>query len=77
MIILEIYHEEIVREIHGVDFLTDTSDETSGVSNICQMIVILRYIVIGKPREKFWNFFAPERHEAKTLTTCLLKDGKV
>lgn len=38
------------------------------------MVVIFRYIVKGKPTERFWNFIAPEKHDAETLTTCLLKE---
>ena len=38
------------------------------------MVVIFRYLVKGKPTERFWNFISPEKHDAKTLTDCLLKE---
>src|SRR5215469_2661102 len=73
-IMLEICQEEIVREITEADFISVIADETSDVSNIYQMVVVFRYIVKGKPTERFWNFISPEKHDSKTLTDCLLKE---
>src|SRR5215469_8255307 len=73
-IMLEICHEEIVKKIYEADFLSVIADETSDVLNQYQMVVIFRYLVKGKPTERFWNFISPEKHDAKTLTDCHLKE---
>ena len=55
-------------------FLSVIADETSDVSNKYKMVAIFRYLVKGKPTERFFNFISPEKHDAKTLTNCLLKE---
>ena len=40
---------------------------------IFQMAMVYRYVVKGKPVERFWRFFTPEKHDAKTLVACIIE----
>ncbi|XP_069683566.1 zinc finger MYM-type protein 1-like [Periplaneta americana] len=73
-IMLEVCQEGIVGEIRETHFVSIIVDETSDVANTNQMVVLLRYVVNGKPTERFWNFVTPQKHDTKTLASCLLKE---
>lgn len=67
-----ICQEEISKEIKEADYLSVIADETSDVSNIFQMAIVFRYIVKGKPVERFWDFLIPSDHDAKSLSSVIL-----
>ncbi|CAH0547102.1 unnamed protein product [Brassicogethes aeneus] len=69
-----ICQEEISKEIREADYLSEIADETSDVSNIFQMAIVFRYIVKGKPVERFWDFLTPLDHDAKSLSSVILTD---
>lgn len=75
-VMLEVCQEEIIKEIKEAEFLAIIADETSDISNIFQMATVFRYVVKGKPVERFWNFVSPPHHDAQTLASCLLKELK-
>lgn len=66
--------EEISKEIKEADFLSIIADETSDVSNIFQMVIVFRYIVKGKPVERFWDFLIPSDHDAQSLSSAILAE---
>lgn len=70
---LEVCHEKISQEIKETNFLAVTADETSDIANIFQMAMVYRYVVKGKAVERFWGFFTPEKHDAKTLAACIIE----
>lgn len=65
--ILDVCHDEIEKEIKHSDFLAVMADETTDVSNATQLVVIYRYIVNGKPVERFWVYKNPPQQYAQTL----------
>ena len=69
----EVCQEEIAKQIREAEFLAVIADETSDISNIFQMAIVYRYVVKGKPVERFWGFLSPSQHDAKTLATCVLE----
>lgn len=71
---LEICHETITSEIKEADYLAVIADETSDVANVFQMVMVYRYIIKGKPVERFWGFIAPPKHDAQSLASCLLNE---
>lgn len=71
---LEVCQEEISKQIKEADFLAVIADETTDISNIFQMVIVYRYVVKGKPVERFWSFISPPQHGAKTLASCLLAE---
>lgn len=72
-IMLEVCCEKISQEIKETNFLAVITDETNDISNIFQMAMVYRYVVKGKPVERFWGFFTPEKHDAKTLAACIIE----
>lgn len=66
---LEVCQEEIIKEIKYSEILAIIADETSDISNIFQMATVFRYVVKGKPVERFWNFVSPPHHDAQTLAS--------
>ena len=71
---LEVCQEEITKQIKEADFLALIADETSDISNIFQMAIVFRYVVKGKPVERFWSFISPPHHDAQALASCLLAE---
>lgn len=69
---LFVIRENIKKEINYADFFSIISDETTDVSAQFQMAIIFRYILSdGSPVERFWGFFNPSGHDAKSLTECI------
>lgn len=66
--------EEISKEIEQADYLSIIADETSDVSNKFQMAIVFRYVVKGKPVERFWDFLMPSGHDAKALSSVILTE---
>lgn len=67
---LEVYREEILREINIAPFLAVMCDETANVSSKFEMVIILRYITKeGNGVERFWTFLPPENHSAVSLAS--------
>ena len=71
---LEVCQEEIMKEIKDAEFLAVIADETSDVASIFQMLIIYRYLVNGKPVERFWNFVRPSGHDAESLTAAIMSE---
>ena len=53
---LAVCKEEIYNQIKNSDFLAIQCDETTDVTNWCQMVLIFRYVFDGTVRESFWCF---------------------
>jgi hypothetical protein len=75
---LFVIRQNIKNEIKHADSFSFISDKTTDVSAQFQMSIIFRYILSnGTPVERFWRFFNPSGHEAKSLSECIkynLKD---
>lgn len=69
---LEIYHQEVHKEVRSADYVALISDETTDVSCQFQLVVLLRYIVNGLPVERFYTFLNPAGHDAKSLSASIL-----
>lgn len=72
--ILEVCQDEISVEIKKGDYVSVIADETTDISCTFQMSIIFRYIVNGKPVERFWNFLTPRNHDAKSLASCIVTE---
>ncbi|KAL4089358.1 hypothetical protein QTP88_024405 [Uroleucon formosanum] len=69
--ILSVCRNKIVNEIQQSEFISIIVDETTDISNIFQLVVILRYEVQGRPVERFWGFENPNGHNAEALSQTI------
>ncbi|KAK4882666.1 hypothetical protein RN001_005985 [Aquatica leii] len=69
---LEVSQEQISKEIKEAEFLAVIADETSDIACIYQIVIVYRYIVNGKPVERFWAFLNPSNHNAASLASIIL-----
>nr|CAH7755641.1 unnamed protein product [Callosobruchus chinensis] len=68
---LQVCREEICKQIEKADYLSIQCDETTDVSNYCQMVLILRYFNEGSICEHFWGFIRIKDKTATGLKTCI------
>jgi len=63
---------QIKTEINKADYISIIADETTDISNHFQMSIVFRYVLTdGSPIERFWGFFNPTGHDAKSLSECI------
>lgn len=66
--ILDVCHEEIIREINEASFLALITDKTTNVSASFHIATIFRYVTKdGDPVERFWNFLLLTKWDSDTL----------
>ncbi|CAH1977872.1 unnamed protein product [Acanthoscelides obtectus] len=53
--ILEVCHEEIIKQINRASYLVIIGDEKTDISRKTQLVTIFRYVFNGEPIERFWN----------------------
>ncbi|CAH1971560.1 unnamed protein product [Acanthoscelides obtectus] len=63
---LDVYHEEVKKEIANSPFVAVIADETTDVA--CEF----QYLCKGQPVERFWRFYVPDGHDAKSIAACVL-----
>ncbi|CAH2021371.1 unnamed protein product [Acanthoscelides obtectus] len=63
---LDVYHEEVKKEIPNSPFVAVIADETTDVA--CEF----QYLCKGQPVERFWRFYVPDGHDAKSIAACVL-----
>lgn len=68
---LEVCRQEIKEQISKEDFLAIQCDETTDISNHCQMVMIVRYLNQGIICERFWCFLRILDKTADGLTKCI------
>lgn len=68
---LEVCRNEIRQQITKADFLAIQCDETSDISNHCQMVIVFRYLHEGSIVERFWCFLKILDKTATGLTNCI------
>nr|CAH7746384.1 unnamed protein product [Callosobruchus chinensis] len=68
---LQVCREEICKQIEKADYLSIQCDETTDVSNYCQMVLILRYFNEWSICEHFWGFIRIKDKTATGLKTCI------
>lgn len=69
---LSVCQTHIKKEIADSKFVSVMSDETSDISNIFQMVIVLRYTLKnGTPVERFWSYKNPSDHDAVALADCI------
>ncbi|CAH1103534.1 unnamed protein product [Psylliodes chrysocephalus] len=69
---LDVYHEEVRKEIENSPFVAVIADETTDVACDFQLVIVLRYLCKGRPVERFWRFYVLEGHDAKSIAECIL-----
>lgn len=72
--IFGVYQQELAQQVKTAQFLSVIVDESSDVSCKTLMVVILRYLVKGKPVERFWNIIYPEAYDAETLSQNIMRE---
>ncbi|CAH2000449.1 unnamed protein product [Acanthoscelides obtectus] len=70
--ILEVCHEETIKQINRASYSAIIADETTDISGKTQLVTIFRYLFNGEPVERFWNYMNPEKCDADTLTRHIL-----
>ncbi|CAH2015348.1 unnamed protein product [Acanthoscelides obtectus] len=63
---LDVYHEEVKKEIANSPFVAVIAYETTDVA--CEF----QYLDKGQPVERFWIFYVPDGHDAKSIAACIL-----
>ncbi|CAH1961041.1 unnamed protein product [Acanthoscelides obtectus] len=63
---LDVYHGEVKKEIANSPFVAVIADETTDVA--CEF----QYLCKGQPVERFWRFYVPDGHDAKSIAACVL-----
>ncbi|KAK9736775.1 protein of unknown function (DUF4371) [Popillia japonica] len=84
---LMVYQEQVSSEIKAADFISVIADEMTDVSNQFQLVIVnkfqvrlkqptsYRYIVNGRPVERFWKFLIPNRgDDANSLSASILNE---
>ena len=69
--ILGVCKSKIRKEISDTDFVAVMCDETTDVHEKSQMVIVLRYVLHGKPVERFWGFFNPDSLSAESIFSVL------
>ncbi|XP_060845267.1 zinc finger MYM-type protein 1-like [Rhopalosiphum padi] len=70
---LAVCQQRIKNEIKQAEYISVMADETTDVSAQFQLSIIFRYLLSdGTPGERFWGFFNPTGHDAKSLSECII-----
>ncbi|VVC40495.1 Domain of unknown function DUF4371 [Cinara cedri] len=70
---LAICQQRIKNEIKQAEYISVMTDETTDVIAQFQLLIIFRYLLSdGTPVERFWRFFNPTGHDAKSLSECII-----
>lgn len=68
---LDVCKEEICSQIKKSEFLSVQCDETTDVTNWCQLVLIFRYVYDGNVHENFWGFKRVKDKSAMGLQKCI------
>lgn len=71
--LLQIYHEEIKKEIREASFVAVMAEDTTDVSEHTQMVLVLRYVLKEEIVERFWGFLSPENQTADGISKSILE----
>lgn len=71
---LAVCREQISYQIEKSVFLAIQCDETTDISNQCQMVLIFRYVYEGKVHERFWGFFQIKDKTAEGIKQSILQE---
>ncbi|CAH1103486.1 unnamed protein product [Psylliodes chrysocephalus] len=69
---LDVYHEEVRKEIENSPFVAVIADETTDVACEFPLVIVFRYLCKGRPVERFWRFYMLDGHDAKSIAECIL-----
>ncbi|XP_076038775.1 uncharacterized protein LOC143023976 [Oratosquilla oratoria] len=70
--LLQIYRDQIRKEMKEAPFAAVMADDTTDVSEHTQMVIVLRYLLREEVVERFCGFFTPENQTADGLSKCIL-----
>ncbi|KAJ9581626.1 hypothetical protein L9F63_023209 [Diploptera punctata] len=71
---LEVYHDEVTKEINSVNYIAVIADDTTDISCQFQLIMILRYVIGAKPVERFWKFLNPKGRDECAISNCIIDE---
>ena len=72
--ILKVSRDKIKEEVRNVDYVSVMIDETTDNYDKTQMVIVLRYVLKGRPVERFWGFFNPVSTTGEDLSNVLFKE---
>lgn len=76
-IVCYVIRQNLKNEIQQSDIFSIITDETIDISSQFQISVVFRYILSDNtPIERFWGFFIPSGHDAKSLSDCIKDNFK-
>ena len=71
---LNVYTEEITREIKNSSYVSVQADETTDISWKSQFVIIVRYVKDCKPVERFLKFIQLQNRTANELNQALTEN---
>ena len=71
---LNVYKNLILNEINETSFVTVLADDTTDFSESVQTVIVFRYLVKDKIKERFLGFFLLENQKASGISGCILKE---
>ncbi|GAB1607525.1 Hypothetical predicted protein [Argonauta hians] len=71
---LQVCQDHIKEEISNAEYLAVMCDDIIDVCDKMQVAVVLRYMLNGKPVERFWGFFNPVNRTVDALTEMLQRE---
>ena len=69
----EIYIKELIDDINATSYILLQPGETTDITHLTQLIIILRYIIVYKPVERFLPFEEVHDRTANGLSEVLEK----
>ena len=72
--IIKITRDKIKEELKSVEYVSVMIDETTDNYDKTQMVIVLRYVIKGRPVERFWGFFNPLSTSGEDLSNVLFKE---
>lgn len=75
--VLKVYRDRVILEISKAPFVAVMADDTTDVSEVTQMVIVVRYLLEGKLVERFWGYFNPDRTTADGLSNCLMEQLQI
>lgn len=64
----------ISETVKKCDYVAIQADETTDVSTVMQMVLIIRYEDNGQVHERFWKHLTPQSHTAEGLSSAILTE---
>lgn len=72
--IFNVYRDEIAKQVKSSDYVSVIIDEAYDIGSKCQLVMIIRYILNGRPVEHFWKLLHPEAYDADAISNSIRQE---